>query len=78
MLYDLVAHQIRNLFYVFCDNEIARWTKYAEVRKVLLLRTIRYLTSIGKTVTEALNLGWLNSKFKAEALRLEVEYHLQG
>jgi len=60
------------------DREITRWMKYAEVRRVLILRTVRYLASIGKTVTEALNLGWLNSKFRAEALSLEVEYHLAG
>lgn len=52
--------------------------KYAEVRKILILRTVRYLASIGKSVTEVLELGWLNSNFKAEALRLEAKYHLQG
>ena len=57
------------------DNEITRYQKYVEVRKVLILRTIRYLASIGKTVAESLDLGWLHSKFKAEALRFEAEYH---
>ncbi|MFP5271699.1 hypothetical protein [Coleofasciculus sp.] len=60
------------------DREITLWMKYAEVRTILLMRTVRYLASIGKSVTEALDLGWLNLKFKAEALRLEDEYHLAG
>lgn len=60
------------------DSEINRWMKYAEVRKVLLLPTVRYLTSIGKSVTEAWDLGWINPQFKAEVLRLEDEYHRQG
>ncbi len=64
-----------NILHRGSDGEITRWMKYAEVRKVLLLRTVRYLTSIGKSVTEALNLGWINSKFKAEVLSLEDEYH---
>ncbi|MCY7334550.1 MAG: transposase [Pseudanabaena sp. CAN_BIN31] len=67
-----------NILYRGSDSEITRWMKYAEVRKVLLLRTIRYLVSIGKSVTDALNLGWLIPKFKAEALKLEIEYHRQG
>ena len=54
------------------DCEITRWMKHVEVRKILLLRTVRYLASIGKSVTDALNLGWLNSKFRAEAKRLEA------
>lgn len=68
----------KNILYRGSDSEITRWMKYAEVRKVLLLRTVRYLASIGKTVQEAFDLGWLIPKFKAEALRLEVEYHSQG
>lgn len=52
--------------------------KYAEVRRMLILRTVRYLASIGKTVTEALSLDWLSSKFRLEALSLEVKYHRQG
>lgn len=63
----------RNILHRGSDDEITRWMKYAEVRKVLIKRTVRYLASIGKTVTEALNLGWLISKFKAEALSFEVE-----
>ncbi|NET85420.1 MAG: transposase [Moorea sp. SIO1F2] len=61
-----------NIMHRGSDTEITRWMKYADVRRVLLLRTVRYLASDGKTVTEALNLGWLNSKFKTEALRLEA------
>jgi IS605 OrfB family transposase len=67
-----------NILHRGSDGEITRWMKYAEVRKVLILRTVRYLASIGKTVTEALELGWLSSKFKAESLRIEAEYHLAG
>jgi len=67
-----------NILYRSSDSEINRWMKYAEVRKVLLLPTVRYLTSIGKSVTEAWDLGWINPKFKAEVLRLEDEYHRQG
>jgi IS605 OrfB family transposase len=68
----------KNILHRGSDREITRWMKYAEVRKVLIRRTVRYLVSIGKTVTIALSLGWLSSKFKAEALRLEAEYHLAG
>ena len=67
-----------NILYRGSDSEINRWMKDAEVRKVLLLPTVRYLTSIGKSVTEALNLGWINPKFKAEVIRWEDEYHRQG
>lgn len=67
-----------NILYRGSDSEINPWMKYAEVRKVLLLPTVRYLTSIGKSVTEAWDLGWINPKFKAEVLRLEDEYHRQG
>jgi hypothetical protein len=67
-----------NILYRGSDSEINRWMKYAEVCKVLLLPTVRYLTSIGKSVTEAWELGWINPKFKAEVFRLEDEYHRQG
>ena len=67
-----------NILYRGSDSEINRWMKYAEVRKVLLLATVRYLTSIGKSVTEALDLGWIDPKSKAEVLGLEDEYHRQG
>jgi IS605 OrfB family transposase len=67
-----------NILYRGFDSEINRWMKDAEVRKVLLLPTVRYLTSIGKSVTEAWDLGWIDPKFKAEVLRLEDEYHRQG
>jgi len=67
-----------NILYRSSDSEINRWMKSAEVRKVLLLPTVRYLTSIGKSVTESWDLGWINPKFKAEVFRLEDEYHRQG
>ena len=67
-----------NILHRGSDAEITRWMKYAEVRRMLIRRTVRYLASIGKTVTEALNLNWLSSKFRTEALSLEAEYHRQG
>jgi hypothetical protein len=67
-----------NILYRGCDSEITRWMKYAEIRRILILRTVRYLVSIGKSVIEAVNLGWLSSKFKTESLSLEAEYHRQG
>lgn len=66
-----------NILYRGSDSEITRWMKYGEVRTILLFRTVRYLASIGKSVSEALALEWLHSKCKAEALRLEAEYLLQ-
>ena len=58
-----------NILYRGSDSEINRWMKYAEVRKVLLLPTVRrYLTGIGKSVTEACELGWINPLLKAEAI----------
>jgi hypothetical protein len=67
-----------NILYRSSDREINPWMKYAEVRKLLLLATVRYLTLMGKSVTEAWALGWMNPKLKAEALGLEDEYHRQG
>ncbi|MEG4631056.1 zinc ribbon domain-containing protein [Microcoleus sp. AR_TQ3_B6] len=67
-----------NILYCRSDSEINRWMKYAEVGKVLLLPTVRYLTSIGKSVTEVWDLGWINPKFKVEAIGWEDEYHRQG
>ena len=67
-----------NILYRSSDSEINPWINYGEVRKVLLLPTVRYLTGIGKSVTEPWDLGWINPKLKAEALGLEDEYHRQG
>jgi IS605 OrfB family transposase len=67
-----------NILYRGSDNELHRYLKYAEVRKILIERTVRYLASIGKTVTEALDLGWLISKFRAEALSFEAEISPTG
>jgi len=67
-----------NILYRGSDSEINRWMKDAEVRKVLLLPTVRYLAPIGKSVTEAWDLGWIDPKFKAEAIGWEDEYHRQG
>lgn len=67
-----------NILHRGSDGEITRWMKYVEVRQILVQRTVRYLASIGRSVREALDLGWLNPKFKAEALRVEAECLLQG
>ncbi len=67
-----------NILHRGSDSELHCYLKYAEVRKVLIERTVRYLASIGKTVTEALNLGWLISKFKAEALSFEAQISPTG
>ena len=58
--------------------EITRYMKYRDVRPVLLHRTVRYLHSLGYSVTEALNNRWLSSKFKTEALAVESEYPPMG
>lgn len=60
------------------DPEITRYMKYRDVRRVLLHRTVRYLHSIGYSVTEALNNRWLSSKFKTEGLAVESEYPPMG
>ncbi|MEH2206693.1 MAG: hypothetical protein V7K53_21890 [Nostoc sp.] len=60
------------------DNNITRFMKSNDVESELLTRTVRYLASIGSSVSDALNLGWLLPKFKAKALKLEAEYHRQG
>jgi IS605 OrfB family transposase len=67
-----------NILYRGSDGEVTRWMKYTEVRKILISRTVRYLASIGQTVTEALDLGWLISKFKTEALSFEAEISPTG
>lgn len=68
----------KNILHRGSDNELHRYLKYAEVRKVLIKRTVRYLALIGRTVSEALDLGWLISKFKAEALSFEAEISPAG
>lgn len=60
------------------DNEITLYRTYAEVRKILIERTVRYLASIGKTVGDAEILGWIIPKFKAELRGFEAQYHPQG
>ncbi|MBR8830605.1 MAG: hypothetical protein N5P05_003864 [Chroococcopsis gigantea SAG 12.99] len=68
------------------DTEITRFMKTSEVLDVLLNRTIRYLHSLGKTVGDAIALGWMetspklssNENIKKRALQLECIYLLQG
>jgi IS605 OrfB family transposase len=60
------------------DSEITRYMKYQNVRQVLLHRTVRYLHSLGYSVADALNNGWLSTKFKSEAIIVESEYPPMG
>jgi IS605 OrfB family transposase len=61
-----------NILHRGSDGEITRWMKYAEVRTILLMRTVRYLASMERSVAEALELGWLSPRFSVEASRLEL------
>ncbi len=60
------------------DNKITRFMKVSEVETELLIRTVRYLISLGVSVTNAIERGWLLPKFKTKALKLEVKYHRRG
>ena len=60
------------------DKQITRYMLSGEVQAILVDRTVRYLHSIGRSVTAALLLGWLNPKFKTAALKCESKYHPQG
>ncbi len=60
------------------DNQITRYMRSGEVETILIGRTVQYLHSIGCSVMEALDLGWLLSKFKVKALKYESEYYPQG
>lgn len=60
------------------DNQITRYMRSGEVETILVNRTVQYLHSIGYSVTEALNFGWLLTRFKAKALKYESEYYPQG
>ncbi len=60
------------------DEEITRYMKYRDVRRILLHRTVRYLHSIGYSVNYALENAWLSTKFKSEALAVESEYPPMG
>ncbi len=60
------------------DEEITRYMKYRDVRRILLHRTVRYLHSIGYSISYALEHGWLSTKFKSEALAVESEYPPMG
>ncbi|WP_083629954.1 hypothetical protein [Scytonema sp. HK-05] len=68
----------RNIRIRGTDNNITRFMRSGDVESELLTRTVQYLASIGKSVTDALNLGWLLPKFKANVLKLEAQYHPQG
>lgn len=57
------------------DNQITRYMRSGEVEAILVGRTVQYLHSIGYSVTDALNFGWLLPKFKAKSLKYESEYY---
>ncbi|KYC41061.1 hypothetical protein WA1_23375 [Scytonema hofmannii PCC 7110] len=58
------------------DNQITRSMKSLEVEAILIDRTVQYLHSIGCSVSDALDRGWLPTKFKVKALNYESEYYL--
>ncbi|MEC4815161.1 MAG: zinc ribbon domain-containing protein [Scytonema sp. PMC 1069.18] len=60
------------------DNQITRYIRFREVEAILVGRTVQYLHSSGYSVADALELGWLPSKFKNTALEYESKYHPQG
>jgi hypothetical protein len=60
------------------DNNITRYMNRDEVETELIVRTVRYLASLGVSVLSALDRGWLLPKFKAKALKQEAKYHSQG
>ena len=60
------------------DNSITRWMKAGEVETELIARTVRYLVSLGVSVSDAINRDWLLPKFRVKALKQEAEYHRQG
>ncbi|MEC4813428.1 MAG: zinc ribbon domain-containing protein [Scytonema sp. PMC 1069.18] len=60
------------------DKQITRYMRFSEVQAILVGRTVQYLHSIGYSVSAALDLGWLSSKFKTNALEYESKYYPQG
>jgi IS605 OrfB family transposase len=63
-----------------CDGEIHRYQKSHEVRKILQIRTIRYLFSIGSNVSDSVSRGWLKVKpqYIKEMLAIEKELAASG
>lgn len=57
------------------DSAIGRYMKYTEVRGVLLSRTARFLSSMGLTLMDAIDRGWLDKKY---VLCQEFKSLLQG
>lgn len=68
----------KNILHRGTDAELSRYMRKEQVESVLMNRTVRYLHLIGHSVQEALDLGWLNSKFKRLALETECRYLQQG
>ncbi|BAZ11631.1 transposase [Calothrix sp. NIES-4071] len=53
-----------NVLHRGLDTEITRFMKYTEVQAVLLRRTALFLSAMGLTLLDAINLGWLDVKHK--------------
>lgn len=67
--YDRVVFQsdynaAKNVLHRGLDKEITRFMKYTEVQAVLLRRTALFLSAMGLTLLDAINLGWLDVKHK--------------
>lgn len=60
------------------DSRIHLYMPSEQVRAVLLDDTIRYLHSIGETVSSAIENNWLASKFHKEALSLQASTTHRG
>lgn len=60
------------------DPRISKYMTSDAVREVLLGDTVRYLLSIGETVSSAIRNNWLAKKFHKEALSLEADITQRG
>lgn len=60
------------------DKHLTKYMTSTEVQAVLVDRTVRYLLSIGQSVSTALQFGWLLPKFKKVALACESKLSPAG
>lgn len=58
------------------DNEISRYMKYEQVQAVLLCRTACFLKSMGLSLQDALDRGWLDSKHRKNKVFNELLHGL--
>lgn len=68
----------RNIDARYDDSRIPLYLTSEQVRRVLLDDTVRYLHSIGETVTSAIKNDWLAPKFHKEAISLEADTTHRG